>query len=105
MPELRTIFFFNLRLYRALWRHVTGIIGVTRSRVICRVYSRVVRSAAMELAECAQRSQCGVGVELRSAAMAMERGVINVRRGACTLRNYYYSRTLPRIIAARLIYF
>jgi hypothetical protein len=24
----------------------------------------------------------------------------NVRRGACTLRNYYYSRTLPRIIAA-----
>jgi hypothetical protein len=48
----------------------------------------------------AERSHCGLGVELRSAAMAMERSGINVRRGACTLRNYYYSRTLPRIIAA-----
>jgi hypothetical protein len=30
-----------------------------------------LRSAAMELAECAQRSLCGVGVELRSAAMEL----------------------------------
>jgi hypothetical protein len=30
-----------------------------------------LRSAAMELAECAQRSPCGMGVELRSAAMEL----------------------------------
>jgi hypothetical protein len=72
-----------------------------------------LRSAAMELAECAERSHCGLGVELRSAAMersraeplwlrsrTAERSHGAQRRGASTLRNCDYGRTLPRIIAA-----